>query len=240
VGLTGPEIVLLSVTVGVGALLQVSIGFGLGMIAAPVFSLVDPALAPTAVLLLATGVTATVLVRERGRADLRGCGWALIGRLPGVLAGALLVVALPGRYLALLIAGVVLAGVTVSVAGYVPRQRRSSVVLAGMASGLMGTATSIGGPPMAMVWQRLSGPELRATMSAFFLAGSLMSLAALTAAGAVGPHVLRGTALLAPAAVAGTLLARPLTRRLNVRRTRAAAAVLAVAGAAVLVVQQFV
>ncbi|MZE71117.1 TSUP family transporter, partial [Streptomyces sp. SID5789] len=115
------------------------------------------------------------------------------------LAGALLVVALPARHLALLVAAVVLAGVTVSVAGYVPRQRRSSVVLAGMASGLMGTATSIGGPPMAMVWQRLGGPELRATMSAFFLAGSLMSLAALTAADAVGAHALRGTALLTPA-----------------------------------------
>ncbi|MFI7350706.1 sulfite exporter TauE/SafE family protein [Streptomyces sp. NPDC049936] len=239
-GLTGPEFVLLSVTVGLGALLQVSIGFGLGMIAAPVFSLVDPALAPTAVLLLATGVTAAVLVRERGRADLRGCGWALAGRLPGVLAGALLVVALPARHLALLVAGVVLAGVTVSVAGYVPRQRRSSVVLAGMASGLMGTATSIGGPPMAMVWQRLGGPELRATMSAFFLAGSLMSLAALTAAGAVGAHALRGTALLTPAAAAGVMLAGPLTRRLNVRRTRAAATALAVAGAVVLVLQQFV
>ncbi|MEU6455355.1 sulfite exporter TauE/SafE family protein [Streptomyces sp. NPDC047065] len=239
-GLTGPEFVLLSVTVGLGALLQVSVGFGLGMIAAPVFALVDPALAPTAVLLLATGVTAAVLVRERGRADLRGCGWALAGRLPGVLAGALLVVALPARHLALLVAAVVLAGATVSVAGYVPRQRRSSVVLAGMASGLMGTATSIGGPPMAMVWQRLGGPELRATMSAFFLAGSLMSLAALTAAGAVGAHALRGTALLTPAAVAGVLLAGPLTRRLNVQRTRAAATALAVAGAVVLVLQQFV
>ncbi|MGW0787964.1 TSUP family transporter [Streptomyces sp. NPDC002911] len=239
-GVTGLEFALLCVTVGVGALLQVSIGFGLGMIAAPVFSLVDPELAPVAVLLLAGGVTATALVRERGRADLRGCGWALVGRVPGVLAGTLLVVALPTRYLALLIAGVVLTGVAVSTAGYVPRQRRSAVVLAGMASGLMGTATSIGGPPMAMVWQRLRGPELRATMSAFFLAGSLMSLVALTAAGTVGAHALQGAVLLTPAAAAGVLLARPLTRRLDVRRTRTAATALAVAGASVLVVQQFV
>ncbi|MEU1483039.1 sulfite exporter TauE/SafE family protein [Streptomyces sp. NPDC005752] len=239
-GVTGPEFALLCVTVGVGALLQVSIGFGLGMIAAPVFSLVDPALAPAAVLLLAGGVTATGLLRERGRADLRGCGWALLGRVPGVLAGTLLVVALPARHLALLIAGVVLAGVAVSMAGYVPRQRRSTVVLAGMASGLMGTATSVGGPPMAMVWQRRRGPELRATMSAFFLAGSLMSLAALTAAGAVGAHALRGAVLLAPAAVAGVLLSRQLTHRLNARRTRVAATALAIAGASVLVVQQFV
>ncbi|MFF4638371.1 MULTISPECIES: sulfite exporter TauE/SafE family protein [Streptomyces] len=239
VGLTGPELVVLSATVAVGALLQVSIGFGLGMLAAPVFSLVDPALAPTAVLLLASGVTATVLLRERGRVDLRGLVWALVGRLPGVLTGTLLVVALPARHLALLIAGVVLTGAVVSVAGFVPSRRRSAVVLAGMASGLMGTATSIGGPPMAMVWQRLSGPELRATMSAFFLVGSLMSLTALTAAGTVGAHALRGTVLLAPAAVAGVLLAGPLTRRLNVRRTRTAATALAVAGAVVLVLQQF-
>ncbi|MFH8756860.1 sulfite exporter TauE/SafE family protein [Streptomyces atroolivaceus] len=238
--MTGPEFALLCVTVGVGALLQVSIGFGLGMIAAPVFSLVDPALAPVAVLLLAGGVTATVLLRERGRADLRGCGWALAGRVPGVLAGTVLVVALPSRYLSLFIAGVVLVGVAVSMAGYVPQQRRATVVLAGMASGLMGTATSVGGPPMALVWQRLRGPELRATMSAFFLAGSLMSLTALTAAGTVGAHALWGAVLLAPAAVAGMLLSRPLTRRLNVRRTRVAATALAVAGASVLVVQQFV
>jgi uncharacterized membrane protein YfcA len=238
VGMTGAEFALLSLTVGVGAVLQVSVGFGLGMIAAPVFSLVDPTLAPSVVLLLAAGVTAAVLARERGAADLRGCGWALVGRVPGAAAGALLVVVLPAKYLALLIAGVVLTGVAVSAAGYVPRARRSSVFLAGMASGLMGTATSIGGPPMAMVWQRLSGPRLRATMSAFFLAGSVMSLVALAAAGAVGAHTLQRTVLLAPAAVAGVLLAGPLTRRLNARHTRTAAMALAVAGAAGLVAQQ--
>ena len=71
-GVTGAEFALLSLTVGVGAVLQVSVGFGLGMIAAPVFSLVDPTLAPPVVLLLAAGVTAAVLLRERGSADLRG------------------------------------------------------------------------------------------------------------------------------------------------------------------------
>jgi hypothetical protein len=54
------------------------------------------------------------------------------------------------------------------------------------------------------------------------------------------PHSLRRTALLAPAAMAGVLLARPVGRHLNVRRTQAAAMAVAVAGAAVLVVQQIV
>ncbi|WP_221351952.1 sulfite exporter TauE/SafE family protein [Streptomyces beigongshangae] len=238
--MSGAEFALLSLTVGIGTLLQVSIGFGLGMIAAPVFALVDPSLAPAVVLLLATGVTAAVVAREHRGADLRGCGWALVGRVPGVLAGALLVALLPARYLALLIGAVVLGGVVLSVAGFVPRERRSSVLLAGLASGLMGTATSIGGPPMAMVWQRLTGARLRATMSTFFLVGSLMSLAALAATGAVGAHSLRRGALLAPAALAGLLLSRPLGRHLDVRRTRAVAMAVSVAGATVLVVRQFV
>ncbi|MEU5609087.1 sulfite exporter TauE/SafE family protein [Streptomyces sparsogenes] len=234
-----PEFALLFTTVAVGALFQVSIGFGLGLLAAPVIAALDPSLTPVVVLLLATGVTAAVLALDRGHADLRGAGWALVGRVPGALGGAALVAVLPARYLAFLVAGVVLAGVAVSLRGFVPRPGRGSVLLAGLVSGVMGTATSIGGPPMAMVWQRLSGPALRSTMSGFFLAGSLMSLAALAATGSVHPDSLRYTALLAPAAALGVLLARPLSSRLDTRRTRAVAMVLAVASATVLVVQQF-
>ncbi|MEU1947476.1 sulfite exporter TauE/SafE family protein [Streptomyces sp. NPDC020125] len=196
------------------------------------------------VLLLATGVTAAVLVLEGGHLDLRGAGWALAGRVPGAVGGAALVAVLPARQLALLVAVVVLAGVAVSLRGFVPVPRRRAVLLAGLMSGLMsglmGTATSIGGPPMAMVWQRLSGPRLRATMSGFFLAGSVMSLAILAATGAVHTYSLWHTALLAPAAAIGVLLARPLSSRMDMRRTRGVAMVLAVASATVLVIQQFV
>ncbi|MDH6622434.1 hypothetical protein M2271_000221 [Streptomyces sp. LBL] len=64
----------------VGALFQVSIGFGLGLSAAPVIAIVDPSLTPVVVVvLLAIGVTATVLMLDGGHADLRGAGWALVG-----------------------------------------------------------------------------------------------------------------------------------------------------------------
>jgi uncharacterized protein len=237
--MSAPEFVLLFVTVAVGSLLQVSIGFGLGLLAAPVIAILDPSLTPVVVLLLAAGVTGAVLVLEGGHADVRGAGWALVGRVPGVLGGAVLVAVAPARQLAFLVAAVVLAGVAVSLRGFVPRPGRRSVLLAGLVSGMMGTATSIGGPPMAMVWQRLSGPALRSTMSGFFLAGSAMSLVALAATGAVHTDSLRYTALLAPAAAIGVLLARPLSSRLDMRRTRAAAMVVAVASATVLVIQQF-
>ncbi|MEU0806523.1 sulfite exporter TauE/SafE family protein [Streptomyces sp. NPDC005970] len=234
-----PEFTLLFITVAIGSLLQVAIGFGLGLLAAPVIAILDPSLTPVVVLLLATGVTAAVVALEGGHADIRGAGWALVGRVPGVVGGAALVAVLPARHLAFLVAVVVLLGVAVSLRGFVPRPGRRSVLLAGLVSGVMGTATSIGGPPMAMVWQRLSGPKLRSTMSGFFLAGSAMSLASLAATGAVHKDSLRYTALLAPAAVIGVLLARPLSGRLDMRRTRAAAMGLAVASATVLVIQQF-
>ncbi|MFK4271327.1 TSUP family transporter [Streptomyces milbemycinicus] len=238
--MSAPEFALLFVTVAVGSLLQVSIGFGLGLLAAPVIATLDPSLTPVVVLLLATGVTGAVMALEGGHADIRGAGWALVGRVPGVLGGAALVALLPARQLAFLVAAVVLAGVAVSLRGFVPRTGRRSVLLAGLVSGVMGTATSIGGPPMAMVWQRLSGPKLRSTMSGFFLVGSAMSLVTLAATGAVHSNSLRYTALLAPAAAIGVLLARPLASRLDMRRTRSVAMVLAVASATVLVIQQFV
>ncbi|GAB1510141.1 sulfite exporter TauE/SafE family protein [Actinophytocola sp. KF-1] len=222
-----------------GTLLQVSIGFGLGLVAAPVLAIVAPPLVPVVNLLLAVGITAAVLVQDRAHLDLRGTGWALAGRVPGTLAGATLVALLPARPLAFLVVAVVVFGVVATVWGFRPRPTRRAVVVAGAMSGLMGTTTSIGGPPMAMVWQQFAGPRLRSTMGAFFLAGSAMSLAALTVSGSVDLHNLRYALLLSPAAAAGFLLARPIGKHLDVRRTRFAAMGVALAGATILLVRQF-
>ena len=145
--------------------LQASIGFGIGMLAAPVVALVDPGLIPGTLIMVATLVTLMVVVREREDIDLHGTGWALVGRVPGTIAGAVLLAMLPHRALAILLAGVVLVGVVLTSTGWIPAPRRRNVVLAGATSGLFGTATSIGGPPMALVWQRNSGARLRGTMS---------------------------------------------------------------------------
>jgi uncharacterized membrane protein YfcA len=230
---------LLCAVVLVGSLLQVAVGFGLGLIAAPVLALVEPSLVPVVLLVLSCGVTSAVLVMDGAHLDLRGTGWALVGRVPGTVAGAVLVTVLSARSLALLVVAMVVVGVLASLRGFAPRPTRPVVVVAGAVSGLMGTATSIGGPPMAMVWQRFAGPRLRSTMGAFFLVGSLLSLGALTLSGSVDPRELRYAVFLAPAAALGVALARPVGRRLDVRRTRITAMVLASTGAAILSLRQF-
>ena len=133
--------------------MQASIGFGMGMLAAPIVAIVDPGLIPGTLIMLATMVTLLVVLQEHQHIDLAGTGWALAGRVPGTIAGALLLMALPEKALALMLAGVVLAGVVLTTVGWMPVPHRRNLVLAGATSGVLGTATSIGGPPMALVWQ---------------------------------------------------------------------------------------
>ena len=218
--------------------LQASIGFGMGMLAAPVVALVDPSLIPGTLIMLASLVTLMVVIRERTAIDVRGTGWALVGRVPGTVAGALLLAAMPERALALAIAGVVLAGVLVTSLGWAPTPRRRNLVLAGATSGVLGTATSIGGPPMALVWQRSTGAELRGTMSGFFLIGSVLSIGMLSLTGSIDGDTWRWFAFLIPATVVGYALSRWANRLLNPQRQRWTAIVVSAAGAVVLVVQQ--
>ena len=211
--------------------LQASIGFGMGMFAAPIVAMVEPAMIPGTLIMVATLVTLMVVVREREAIDLSGTGWALTGRVPGTVAGALLLAALPHQALVIVLAAVVLGGVVLTSSGWVPAARRRNVVLAGAASGLLGTATSIGGPPMALVWQRNTGAVLRSTMSSFFLVGSVISLIVLAFTGAVDVHTLKTF----PAAVLGYLLSRVLNRYLNPQRLRWLAIGVSATGAAVLI-----
>jgi uncharacterized membrane protein YfcA len=215
--------------------LQASIGFGIGMLAAPIVALVDPALIPGTLIMVAALVTLIVVVREREAIDLHGTGWALVGRIPGTIAGALLLAMLPERGLAILLALVVLSGVALTSFGWIPVPRRRNVVLAGAASGVLGTATAIGGPPMALVWQRNEGARLRGTMSGFFLVGSIMSIAALAATGAVNRHTMWMFAVLIPAALAGYVLSRGLNRVLDPKRLRWLAIGVSALGAVVLI-----
>lgn len=239
-GLTVPGLVVIAVAVVLASALQASIGFGMGMLAAPVVGIVDPGLLPGTLVILAVVVTLMVVLTERQHVDLSGTGWALFGRIPGTVAGALLVAALPDRELAIMLAGVVLVGIVLTSAGWAPSPRPTNLVVAGATSGLLGTATSIGGPPMALVWQGKQGAGLRGSMSTFFLVGSGLSVAALAATGSISREILVVVAVLLPAPVLGFALSRVLNRVLSPVSLRRTAIGVSLFGAGVLLVQQLV
>ncbi|HJT91091.1 MAG TPA: sulfite exporter TauE/SafE family protein [Mycobacterium sp.] len=231
---------IVAVAIILASCMQASIGFGMGMLAAPIVAIVDPSLIPGTLIMLATLLTIFVVVREHEEIDLSGTGWALVGRVPGTIAGALLLAALPERALALALAGVVLAGVVLTSTGWIPVPHRRNLMLAGATSGVLGTATSIGGPPMALVWQNTTGARLRGTMSGFFLVGSLMSIAVLTLTGAVDGRTVSSFAVLMPAVVIGYALSRLVNHLLDRQRQRWIAIAISAVGAIVLIIRQLV
>jgi uncharacterized membrane protein YfcA len=234
---TGGEYAIIAGVIFLAACLQASSGFGMGMLAAPVIAIVDPALLPATLILLALLVTVMVTVRERQSLDLRGTGWALVGRVPGSFLGAWLVTALSRDGLAWMVVAVVLSGLVLAGRGWAPRPVRVNLIAAGAASGIMGTATSIGGPPMALVWQGHSGPRLRGTMSAFFMVGSSISLLMLWITGTVTEDILVLALWMVPAAVGGYAASRFVNRFLNPARLRALALGASAVGSVLLVVQ---
>jgi uncharacterized membrane protein YfcA len=204
----------------IGACAQGAVGFGLGLLAAPVLAILDERLVPGPLLLAASVLTVMVAVRERGHLDLRGVKWAVIGRVPGSMAGALAVATLPKDALLVVFALLVLAAVAISLRGWNVQPSPPTLFAAGATSGLMGSITSIGGPPMGIVYQHRSGPELRATLALFFVFGSLLSVVLLTAVGEMGPSDVRAGLTLMPAVIVGFVASRALGRWLDRGRLR--------------------
>lgn len=197
------------------ACVQGSVGFGLGMITAPVLVLLRPDLLPAALLLLATLTSLTAFLRERADVDWKLVGWGALGRLPGIVVGTTAVVLLPDEGLSLLLAVTVLAGVGFSLVGWAPEARGRNIFFASGVSGIFGTATSIGGPPIALVLRSLDPSSMRSTMSAYFTIGSILSLTGLTIGGEVRTEHLIAAATLLPFMVVGLWLSNPVIRRAN-------------------------
>ncbi len=226
--------------VAIGACIQGTLGFGLGLIAAPVLALVDKDLIPGPLLLIGVATTTTVFLRERGSVDWRGMKWAIVGRVAGTAVGAWAVVAFSKDALIVALSLSVILGVIMSVAGWNFRPTTTSLIGAGTLSGIMGTLTSIGGPPMALVYQKESAQRLRSTLAGFFLIGATLSLASLFAGGEFGWHELRLGVALIPGLVIGLGSSRRMARFLDNRYTRPAVLGFSALSSLTLLIQIFV
>lgn len=229
-GLADYSLILAAVTVG--ALVQGSIGFGSALVAVPFVALVEPDALPVTMIAWATPLNIAVAVRERHGVDQPGVGWATVGRLPGTVAGAWVVTAVTAETLSVVAGGVVLLAVVTSLLPVTVALTSASKTTAGFVSGAMETATSMGGPPLALLYQHEDGSVIRSTLAANFTVGAVTSLAMLALAGAVrGSQIVLALAL-QPGLVLGLALSRPVTRFLDGRRLRRA--VLGVAAVAAL------
>lgn len=232
-----------ALAVGVGALVQGVLGFGLALLSVPVLAWLAPELVPVGVLVAVMPLVLVSAARERSHVDLRGIGWALVGRVPGGAGGAVAVALLPVRGLQLLVAATVCLAVVAAVVAdrrpRVPRAgpRRTSLVVAGALSGVGGTTSGIGGPPMAITFRNSGGPAIRSTLAVFFAVGAVLSLVSLAVVDELTLQKMLVGLVLVPPVVLGYLLAGPLRRRVEPAVVRVAVLALSgVAGLALLLV----
>nr|WP_184289849.1 sulfite exporter TauE/SafE family protein [Nocardiopsis algeriensis] len=215
-----------------GAAVQSTVGLGLGMVAAPVVSLLDPTVMPGALLVTAVALPVLTLLQEWRNVDLRALAWGLPARVPGTVAGVWVVSVLDPRALAGTIGAMVLLAVVLSLWSVRVRITPASLVAAGTLSGVAGTATSIGGPPIALLYQHEPPARVRATLAAFFLCGAAISLTGLALGGQLDVRAVALGAGATPFLALGFLLGGALRRRVDAGRLRAA--MLAVVGTSAL------
>ncbi|MBV7297645.1 sulfite exporter TauE/SafE family protein [Enterovibrio paralichthyis] len=174
--LSGEELLLVIVALSAGAFVQSLIGFGLAIVSAPFLMMIEPSLVPGSVTMVTLGLAVVNTWQYRRQLSLKGLGWAFVGRIPGtVVAGALLFY-LSLNALEIIMGLAVLLAVVASVFKLAVEPTNKNMFWAGFAAAVMGTTTSIGGPPMALVLQKMDVVRLRANLAGYFIFSCAISL----------------------------------------------------------------
>lgn len=199
----------------VSTAIQAALGFGLALLAAPLLLLLDPAFVPGPVILCVWTLSLWVFWQERHAVDTGQLPLVLGGRLVGTVLAVAVLGLVSARVFDLLFGVLVLLAVLMSLLHPRLQATRRNVFLATFASGFMGTLSSIGGPPLALVYQNAELSRLRANLALIFLVGASLSLGLLALAGRFGWQELQLGLALQPGVLAGIGLSLPLRRRLR-------------------------
>ena len=219
------------------SVVQAGLGMGFGLTAAPLLALIDPHLVPVPTLILGMVTAGMGAWREHGSINWPEVGTGLAGRFIGVASGTYVLSQLVDRKAFMLVFGIMVAvAVILSIGGWRLAFSRISLVAMGWVSGLMGTITSVGAPPLALIYQDRKPREARPTLSAFFAFGCAFSLAGLAISGWADVGDLWLALAMVPPMVLGLFLAKFLGGRFD-RRFRPALMAISGVAAAILIVR---
>lgn len=194
------------------AFTQAITGFGFALVYAPLLAIVwevKPAVATTACLSFV--VNALVLLQVRGHVVTRRLPGLFMGYLAGVGPGLLVLELVSGDVLEVIVGSVVLLA---TVALYFQPSIDANEdtlpirMLAGAFSGASAASTGIGGPPVVlyMIGRETDVQRFRATLQAYFLPISVVTLTLIALVGRVTEDVLTLAAASVPVMVLGVAL----------------------------------
>lgn len=201
------EIVLALLVILAATSVQVGAGIAFGIVAGPLLALINIRFVPVPVLLLTFATASSAFWAER-----RGVKWdqiryAVSGRILGSIIGAGVLSIIPGEKTFMLIFGSIIAfAVLISISGVKIPFTLASVGFAGTVSGFTAAITSVGGPPMAVVYQSQRSSEARPTLQVYFALGAFFTLAILFISGHGSLDDFLLALILIPAMVAGFMV----------------------------------
>ncbi|ART80922.1 sulfite exporter TauE/SafE family protein [Oceanisphaera avium] len=214
--------ILALVIVTVSIMVQAWVGIGFGLLAAPLLYLIDPAYVPGPVLVLGWLLSLVVVFKRRHSLNFLRVLPAILARLPGSWCGAVLLLSIASWQLSLFFGGALLLAVWLSLRRYSLPLNSLNLTLAGFLSGVLGTSTSVGGPPLALLYQHQARLTARDEIAAFFLVGTPISLLMLVWQGGASVLALGLIVKMLPGVMLGFWLSRHVERRFNVDSARPA------------------
>lgn len=232
--------IFIGVLILAGTITQGTIGFGLGTIATPIIALIRPELVPTLILLLALCISSYTLARTYHETSWRVVGISSLARIPGSLVGAWAIASLSPNGLSIFIGCAVLFAMTLSSLGWSPRPTTLNTLIAGVASGILGTSTSIGGPPMALIMKRFDPDRTRGTLAGTFVLGTLVSLIILAFSGQISSTQMGAAAAYLPLVIVGLIAANHLNQFIDRNLLNRIALIVAISAALMLIVESAV
>lgn len=219
------------------AIVQASLGMGYGLTAAPLLALVDPIFVPVATIVIGMVSSTIGAVGERSQIIWRDVLLAVTGRLAGAAIAVVIIAQVADKNgFSILFGGAVGVAVLLSAFGHSLKKTSHSLIAMGSVSGVMGTITGVGAPPLALVYQGSYAGQARSTLAAIFAIGCGCSLIMLMTIDWVGVRDLAIAASMLPPMLLGTAVGQKIRAGFE-QRYRIALLTLSGAAAVMLVVK---
>ncbi|MEE8601274.1 sulfite exporter TauE/SafE family protein [Euzebya tangerina] len=218
---SGLEIVFVALAALLGGAAQSILGFGVAFTTVPALALTTPELIPGAPLVAFLPMTVAMAFRESKQIDRDAAIRVAVARVPGIALGTLAVLVLSADGISVAVAVVMLVAVISTGLGWTVSVTPANERLAGLVSGFSGTATGLGGPPLAVLYRHRSPGEVRPTLASIFVPGILLALLGLALTGSLTLLQVQTGLVLAVAVATGMVVATPLLTRLSDETVRA-------------------
>ena len=204
------NIILSTIIVSLGALLQAASGLGAGIIIVPLLAVLSFELIPGPVIFASLILTVMMAYRGRMNIDYSGVSILLLGLLLGTLVAAYYIATLPMQSLGFSFGIFILLAVAASVMSPKFSFSHKTYFSAGTLSGFMGTSAGVGAPVLALLYQHQDGSTIRATLAFLYFISSIIMLLVLNFTGRFGVDELISGIYLIPGFIFGYLFSPTL------------------------------